>query len=150
MKATLICLCLVFVLSSCGKTEHSAFVPESCSVVQSGAPTVELTSCVLEEADGFTLVLPESGRTLEVRDEFDVYMTQVNNVLVVEADKGLPKACHLYLEVDEEGYLCLCGEQIVSIEPPEITEVTEDSVIDSGCGVDHKHVFYRFRITHKK
>lgn len=43
-----------------------------------------------------------------------------------------------YLQIDQEGYLCLAVEFIVSIDPSE----QDESV---GCG-DHKHVFYTERI----
>lgn len=149
MKKLLFCLCLVFVLCGCEETGTSVSVPEANPDIQSRAPLAELASCVSKEAEGVILVLPISGRTLKVRDEFEVSVSGVDDALVAEADKELPAGCHLYLEVDEEGYLCLCGEEIVSIDPPQVESGTEDEIIDSGCGIDHNHVFYRFRITKK-
>ena len=144
MQKILFCLCLVFVLCGCNETEISVSVPE-----QSRVPVIERASCVSQDAEGVTLVLPISGRTLKVQDKFDAYVSQVDDALVADADQGLPAGCHLYLEVDDEGYLCLCGEEIVFIDPPKVESGAEDEVIDSGCGIDHKHMYYRFRITKK-
>lgn len=52
------------------------------------------------------------------------------------ADKG--DGSGFYLQIDQEGYLCLAVEFIVSIDPSEQDEMV-------GCG-DHDHVFYTERI----
>ncbi len=47
-----------------------------------------------------------------------------------------------YLEKDSDGYLCVCYEQIVDIDPPVSNEWGESS----GCGIDHDHVFESQRV----
>ena len=48
-----------------------------------------------------------------------------------------------YLQIDQEGYLCLAVEFIVTIDPPKLDE---DGNEIGGCGYDHDHVFYMERI----
>ena len=44
-----------------------------------------------------------------------------------------------FLETD--GYLCLCSEIIVDIDPPKY-ETDEDGNSYGGCGIDHDHLFF--------
>lgn len=48
-----------------------------------------------------------------------------------------------YLQIDQEGYLCLAIEFIVDIDPPRLDE---DGNEIGGCGYDHDHVFFMERI----
>lgn len=45
-----------------------------------------------------------------------------------------------YLMIDSEGQLCLGFEAIVNIDPPKV-QFVNGMIIDSGCDIDHKHVF---------
>ena len=51
-----------------------------------------------------------------------------------------------YYFIEEEGYLCLCTELIVSIDPPNYETDDDGTVIDGGCGIDHEHIFFCERI----
>ncbi len=50
----------------------------------------------------------------------------------------------LYFEIDKEGYLCACYEQIQNIDYSPNTD--EFGITESGCGIDHIHVFKRERV----
>ncbi len=56
---------------------------------------------------------------------------------------GMSGGSGFYLQVDQEGYLCLAVEYIVDIDPPKLDE---DGNEIGGCGYDHDHVFYTERI----
>ncbi len=47
-----------------------------------------------------------------------------------------------YTEID--GYICLCLEIIVDIDPP--TYETDENETAGGCGIDHEHVFFSEQI----
>lgn len=57
--------------------------------------------------------------------------------------EGMSGGSGFYLQVDQEGYLCLAVEYIVDIDPPKLDE---DGNEIGGCGYDHDHVFYTERI----
>ncbi len=52
----------------------------------------------------------------------------------LSAKSGEENRFHFYLEIDDEGYLCLYTEVIVDLEVP------------NEWGVDHEHIFYSERI----
>ena len=47
---------------------------------------------------------------------------------------------YLFLEINSKGQLCLSFEVIVDINPPKV-QISDGEIIDSGCNIDHKHVF---------
>lgn len=96
---------------------------------------VTYADCLSEEGEEWYLHLPESGRTLKVREGYIAYIHLIDDALVAEADPQIPEDAYLYLDFDKEGFLCLCGEDIVFFEP---SGEYED---------DHRHEFYSFRIT---
>ena len=78
------------------------------------------------------------------------YITEAD----VEAAKIRLKEAHPedfvepHLEVID-GVLCVGFEHIVSIDPPRVeTNEAGDIIIDSGCGFDHEHVFYKEEVVH--
>ena len=55
---------------------------------------------------------------------------------MAEYDSG----SYMYLEINSKGQLCLSFEAIVDINPPKV-QISDGEIIDSGCNIDHKHVF---------
>ena len=55
---------------------------------------------------------------------------------MAEYDSG----SYMYLEINSKGQLCLSFEVIVDINPPKV-QISDGEIIDSGCNIDHKHVF---------
>ena len=51
---------------------------------------------------------------------------------------------HFYF-TEEDGYLYLCSEIIVDIDPPEY-QTDEDGYIYGGCGIDHEHIIFSEKI----
>ena len=47
---------------------------------------------------------------------------------------------YMYLEINSKGKLCLSSETIVDINPPKV-QIADGEIINSGCNIDHKHVF---------
>lgn len=43
--------------------------------------------------------------------------------------------------METDGYICLCSEIIVKIDPPKY-ETDEDGNSYGGCGIDHDHLFF--------
>lgn len=55
---------------------------------------------------------------------------------MAEYDSG----SYMYLEINSKGQLCLSFEAIVDIAPPK-SEIIDGEIVNSGCNIDHKHVF---------
>jgi len=47
---------------------------------------------------------------------------------------------YMYLGINSNGQLCLSSETIVDINPPKV-QIADGEIINSGCNIDHKHVF---------
>ena len=47
---------------------------------------------------------------------------------------------YMYLGINSTGQLCLSFEMIVDINPPKV-QIVDGEIINSGCNIDHKHVF---------
>lgn len=47
---------------------------------------------------------------------------------------------YMYLGINSNGQLCLSFETIVDIDPPKV-QMVDGEIINSGCNIDHKHVF---------
>ena len=47
-----------------------------------------------------------------------------------------------YYFMEKDGYLCLCTELIVNIDPPNYEIDDDGTVIEGGCGIDHDHIFF--------
>jgi len=47
---------------------------------------------------------------------------------------------YMYMEINSNGQLCLSFETIVDINPPKV-QMVDGEIINSGCNIDHKHVF---------
>ncbi len=85
--------------------------------------------------------------------KYSKYLNDIEFKTAVEAAKAKidEKAAsynetpHYYF-IEEEGYLCLCTELIVNIDPPNYETDDDGTVIDGGCGIDHDHIFFTERI----
>ena len=115
------------------------------------------------QKSGFSYTTNEYGsKILDLPGEDQVFVSDDHVEYLPKIDKALFEAAmekvlshvdeesayrpHFEIFVDE-GYLCLYGEVIRDIDPPE-TEVLENGeVLSSGCGVDHEHLYFRERIS---
>ena len=90
------------------------------------------------------LILPISKKEISVWDEEEAkYLKYIDVDLLKKAEKKISADAaqheedpHFYLDF-EDGYLCLCAEVIVDLEEPDKN------------GMDHKHVFFKEKITKK-
>ena len=101
--------------------------------------------------ESYTVILNPDGDPLEITGEFGEYacfFSTITEKALRDAENKLKefgKDCEegfYFLDIDDEGYLCLCAEFYKVIDPP---NVTEDGVSE-GCGIDHEHLFFEERI----
>ena len=107
----------------------------------------------VEEKGEQYLVLPISGTKVLVYDGHKQYTEKIDMDLLKTAEEKLcaqipqdESEPFFYLQEDE-GDMYLCVEFIVDIDPPETVTMEDGTVISSGCGIDHEHVFYSERIS---
>lgn len=98
------------------------------------------------------LVMPISGEKIWVLEEHTQYLSKIDWDLLKAAEEKLavylaenPNNSGFYLQL-KDGTLHLCVEVIVDIIPPQTVTMEDGYVLDSGCGIDHDHVFYMERI----
>lgn len=110
---------------------------------------------VLREEDRFFILLPSSGDRIEVDEEDKRYLYKVENELVKKAEDEFleelafynsEKNSYYYYVSSEDHILYLEVELIVDIDPPEAFESGEEQE-QSGCDIDHKHLFFSRPIT---
>ena len=96
-----------------------------------------------------SIYLSISGETLVIRKDYEAYIPYISEEMIKAAELILTEAIldqkqhsGIYLTTDQEGYLCLALEIIVSLTPP-----SDGNYNYGGCGIDHKHVFHRQRIS---
>jgi hypothetical protein len=93
------------------------------------------------------LILPISKEKLRFGEQYKEYLPYITNDLLRDAEEKINSECGdnqnsgFYFGIDQEGYLILQKEVIVSI--PE-----DQRNWGSGC-YDHKHKFYQERISTK-
>ena len=125
---------------------------------------LSLTGCKAQQANGQSeyfveedgeqyLLLPISGTKVLIYDGHKQYIEKIDMDLVKTAEEKLSAQIpqdesepFFYLQM-KEGDMYLCVEIIVDIDPPETVTMEDGTVISSGCGIDHKHVFYSERIS---
>ncbi len=95
-----------------------------------------------------SIVLPVSGKILEVDEKYRKYIPYISDELLSAAETKISEATSkydnnsgFYFSVDDEGYLCLNVEAIRDIPKEEQNEAV-------GC-IDHEHLFFCERITSK-
>ncbi len=105
--------------------------------------------CVEQNAEGsYVLTLPGSGEVLEVREEYVSCLPYVTDALVRAAEEKIANEvskqegeAHYWITEDEAGYLCLAAEQIIRLP------VDPNAQPQSGCDIDHKHLYFQERIS---
>ena len=107
----------------------------------------------MEEEGEQYLLLPISKTKVLVYDGHRQYIEKIDMDLLKTAEEALSAQIpqdesepFFYLQM-EEGDMYLCVEIIVDIDPPETVTMEDGTVISSGCGIDHEHVFYSERIS---
>ena len=91
------------------------------------------------------LIMPISRKKVNLDEEYKEYLPYISYDLLRDAEEKIDGECGdnqnsgFYLAIDQEGYLSIVKEVIVSI--PE-----DQRTWGSGC-YDHKHMFYRERIS---
>lgn len=107
---------------------------------------------VVEDKE-YKIILPELEAKLGFREEYEKYLPYITDELLIKSEKALLKniganrdSAAIYLSKDNEGYLCLSSEVIAKIDPPNV-KLGDGVLIYEGCNIDHKHVFFRERIS---
>ncbi len=104
---------------------------------------------ITKEDGKYILTLPESKKTVRIREEEAEFIPYISDDLVLAAERKITEEVSAYGNNSEfylqitDGYLCLTVEVIKYIEPP----VSSDGDVISGCGYDHEHLFFSERIT---
>ena len=109
-----------------------------------------ISECITE--DGY-LVLPISECRVFVLENYKTELEKVDIALLKAAEETITGKMSaytdnfvFYLEMNN-GYLRLCVEAIIDIDPPNVKTGENGEIIDSGCDIDHKHIFFGERIT---
>ena len=89
-----------------------------------------------------------------VLDEYKQHLNNIDVELLKTAEETICDKISVYTELpgfslrfDDSGYLCLHIERIVDIEPPNVITDDNGEIINGGCNIDHKHIFFDERIT---
>lgn len=144
-------LTLVVMFSLAGCSTHRSDSPETSSTISG---TKDISEYLIEEDGEQYLILPISQSKIFVRDEYKQYLDNIDIELLKTAEKNICDKMSAYtetpgfsLQFDNSGYLCLHTEWIVDIEPPNVVMDDNGEIINSGCNIDHKHIFFYERIT---
>lgn len=113
----------------------------------SGDQTEKTSGYLTEENGLYTLTLPKSKETIELREEEVRFVPDIKASLVEIAEEKLTfqiseysNHSGFYLQVNED-HLCLSVEVIKDIDPP-ATVGAAGEYIAGGCGIDHEHLFF--------
>ncbi len=157
-KIPLLLLAFVCLISlfSCGKfqvSEGQTDIPDS---TQESDITISdhLSEYLTYENGKQCLVLPISKDKVFIHDEYKNQLGNIDIELLKYAEETITDKMSAYTDVpefflqfDNSGYLCLYTEWIADIDPPNIVTDENGEIIDSGCDIDHKHIFFSERIT---
>ena len=158
-KIALLLLAFVCSLSlfSCGKSQVSDDTKTDISdSTQESDITISdhLSEYLTYENGKQCLVLPISKDKVFIHDEYKNQLGNIDIELLKYAEESITDKMSAYtdapgfsLQFDNFGYLCLHTEWIVDIDPPNIVTGENGEIIDSGCNIDHKHIFFSERIT---
>ena len=129
----LLLVCVTCFLCSCDFNAFDEIVAES-------QPETETN-----EKGNTYLIMPISRKKVKLDEEYKEYLPYISYDLLRAAEEKINESAGdnegsgFYLGIDKEGYLAIEKEVIVSI--PE-----DQRTWGSGC-YDHKHMFYRGRIS---
>lgn len=99
------------------------------------------------EDGGYFLTLPNTLTKIKITEymqyifRVDVEAIKTAEMKIIEQAPQEFKSSSFHIQEDEDGYLCLCREVIVELEPP-----VENGYIMGGCGYDHDHLFFNERL----
>lgn len=129
----------------------------SLSTLHDGRVKVELDLYIFgyDTYESYYVMHDERGGILEIESineaEYSRYLPYVTEESIRDAEDALAeslaeydRSTGYYISFDSDGYLCLCAEVIVDIDPP---SSDEDGELEGGCGIDHEHIFFSERIS---
>ena len=154
--AVILTLAVMFSFAGCGT--HQSDSQESSSAISETSSTISETKAIskhlIEEEGHQYLILPISQSKIFVGDEYKQYLDDIDIELLKTAEQTICDKMSAYtetpgfsLQFDNSGKLCLYTEWIVDIDPPNIVTDYNGKVIEGGCNIDHKHIFFYERIT---
>ena len=123
---------------------------------QAGDTIVEdpLSECLLNENGIQYILLPISKIKIQVSSTYKSHLNNLDFDLLKSAEERITEKMSaytnnsgVYLQADNAGYLYLCLEAIVNINPPNVVTGENGEIIDGGCNIDHRHIFFSERIT---
>lgn len=109
-------------------------------IVESEKPPTlsnDIEDYIKKEDNKTYLVLPNSKKQIQVSGNELNYIYDIDVSLLSIAESKISLGGAVYLSFDQQNYLCLSSEDIVSIDPPNP---------NVGC-FDHEHIFKSYRIT---
>ena len=154
--AVILTLAAVFSFAGCSIQrsdcqESSSKISETSSAIPD---TKGISEYLIEEDGKQYLILPISQSKILVRDEYKPHLDDIDIELLKTAEQTICDKMSAYtetpgfsLQFDNSGYLYLHTEWIIEIDPPNV--VTDDNgvIVEGGCNIDHKHIFFDERIT---
>lgn len=99
----------------------------------------------------YSVIIDNNGTVLNSYDanagDYSRFLPYLTIEKIQEAEEKLKNkmaeydsSSYMYLEINSKGQLCLSFEVIVDINPPKV-QMIDGEIINSGCNIDHKHVF---------
>ena len=113
-----------------------------------------ISEYLIQENGNQYLILPISKSRVHIDNRYKEQLDNIDVDLLKAAEESITDKMSAYtgkpsfdFQLDYSGYLCLCTEWIIDIEPPNIYIDDNGETINSGCDIDHKHIFFSERIT---
>ena len=117
--------------------------PEEWTVpIFSVEPAEEVPSFVVRtEKGGYEMILADGRKNMTIPAEYYWYLPYLSEDLYEQAMAELPEDGHPHFSRNKEGYLYLYWEAIRDLVP--------ENPGDTGCNIDHEHVFGGSRLSAK-
>lgn len=133
-----------------GIYQHACYENIFIIVIGDGENSEITSKNVVYDGEEYCIILPISKVKVRVFDLYIRYLPLVDDELLKTAEEAIKNSVADYtstilsFEVDDSGYLCLCSSKIVDIVPP---ATDENGNVILGCDSDHKHLFFKERIS---
>lgn len=125
-----------------------------CTLALFGCSNLQDISEVLVEEEGLQyLALPISKKKVQIWGECKQFVANIDVELLIAAEEKIiaqtrnsERPAGFGLQV-KDGHMYLNAEVIETIDPPKIKTTEDGYVVENGCDIDHRHVFFTERIT---
>ena len=113
----------------------------------------DISEDLVEEEGLQYLTLPISKKKVQIWGECKQFVANIDVELLIAAEEKIiaqtrnsERPAGFGLQV-KDGHMYLNAEVIETIDPPKIKTTEDGYVVENGCDIDHRHVFFTERIT---